>query len=92
MGHLVLGAGVFAGRFGEHVLDDLELGDVDGRVHVHEDHRVTQHFFNAEIEHDAVAAVQFHGMLGDLHDFFGGEHLGHVDENFGIRRIVVHRL
>ena len=78
--------------FREQVLDDLELGYVDRRIHVHEDHRVAQHLFNAEVEHDAVAAMQFDRMFDHLHDFLGGKHLGHVDEHFGIRRIVVDRL
>ena len=53
---------------------------------------VAQHLLDAEVEHDAVAAVQFDRVLGDLHDLFGGEHLGHVDQRLGLRRIVVDRL
>ena len=52
---------------------------------------VAQHLLDAEIEHDAVAAVQFDRVLGDLHDFFRGKQLGHVDQRLGVRRVVVDR-
>ena len=82
-----LRAGIFARRLREHVLDDLELGDVDRRVHVQEDHGVAQALLDAEIEHDAVAAVQFDRVLGDLHDLFRREQLGHVAQRLGLRRL-----
>ncbi len=59
---------------------------------MHEDHGVAQHLLDAEVEHDAVAAVQLDRVLGDLHDLFGSKQLGHVDQRLGFRRIVVHGL
>ena len=54
--------------------------------------RIAQDFFDAEVEHDAVAAVKLDGVLRNLHDFFRGKHFGHVDENFRIRCVFVDRL
>src|SRR5213593_4477593 len=65
---LHLWSGIFAGRVGEHRLDDLELGDVGGAVHVREDRRVAQKLLDAEIQHHAVAAMQLHRMVRDLED------------------------
>ena len=36
--------------------------------------------------------MQFDRVLGDLHDFFRGEHLDHVAQHLGVRRVVVDRL
>src|SRR5258706_7092438 len=64
-----LRSGISAGRMRKHQLHDLELRDVDGRVHVQEHRRVAEQLLDAEVEHDAVAAVQLDRVLGHLEDF-----------------------
>jgi hypothetical protein len=60
---------------GKHGLDDLETRDVNGRIHMQEDSGVAEELLDAEVEHHAVAAVEFHGVLANLEDFLGGEYL-----------------
>ena len=60
---------------GKHRFDDLEARNVNGRVHVQEDSGVAEELLDAEVEHHAIAAVEFHGMLANLEDFLGGEYL-----------------
>ena len=88
---LRLGPGVNARRVGKHALHDLELRNIHGRVHVQEHRGIPQVFFDAEVEHDAVAAVQFHRVLSHLEHFLRGKQLDHVDELLGIRRALVDR-
>ena len=76
---------------GKHRLDDLETGNVGGGVHVQEDRGVAEELLDAEVEHHAVAAVKFHGVLADLEDILGGEQLDHVAERVGVRGALVDR-
>ena len=57
----------------EHGLDDLETRNINGRVHMQEDSGVAKQLLDAEVEHHTIAAVEFHGVLANLEDFFGGE-------------------
>ena len=88
---LVLRPGIFAGGVREHRFDDLEARNVDGRVHVQEDRGVAENLLDAEIEHDAVAAVQLERMLRHFEDFLRGKHFRHVAQRVGVRRILVDR-
>jgi len=36
--------------------------------------------------------MKLDGVLGDLHDFFRCKHFSHVDEDLGIRRVLVDRV
>src|SRR5438128_6032238 len=84
----LLGPGIGPGRMGKHRFDDLEARNVNGRVHVQEDSGVAEELLDAEVEHHAIAAVEFHGMLANLEDFLGGEYLDHVANLVGVRRSV----
>ncbi len=72
----MLGSGIDPRRFREHGLDNFEARDVDGAIHVQEHRGVAVEFLDAEIEHGAVPAVQFDGMLTHLEYLLGGDQLG----------------
>ena len=49
--------------------------------------RIAHEFFHAEVEHDAVAAVQFHRVHAHLENFFRGEQLRLIAQSFGVVRL-----
>ena len=61
-----LRTGVLPRGVGEQRLHDLEPGNVGSPVHVREDGGVAEQFFDSEVQHHAVSAVQLDRMLGDV--------------------------
>ncbi len=49
-----------------------------------EDSGVAKQLLDAEVEHHTIAAVEFHGVLANLENFFGGEYFDHIAKLVGV--------
>src|SRR5487761_335483 len=85
----LLGAGVGSGGGGKQGFGDLEVRHVDGGVHVQVYGGVPEVLLDPDLQHRAVAAVQFDGVLADLEDLGGREHLDHVAQPGGVGAVLI---